>query len=228
MNAIILAAGKGTRLLPLTLSTPKPLLPVNGIPIIEQQIQYLLDKGITEIHIVVGYLKEKFEYLKEKYHVNLVENPYYDTYNNLISLYVAKDYLKNSYIIEGDVYMRENVFRSDIKYSSYFSCNRNAIVANEWKLDFDANQRVESICIGSKPGDYILSGISFWNQLSCRKIRNYLCQYKVISKNKDLYWDHIILNHFSEFEIYIIRLSEKEIYEIDNLEEYYALGMGKG
>jgi CTP:phosphocholine cytidylyltransferase-like protein len=95
-RAIILAAGKGERMLPLTKSTPKPLIEVLGQPIIEHTIEILHQKNIFEIYIVVGYLSEKFNYLSEKYNVTLVKNPLYNECNNISSMFFAKDYLKNS------------------------------------------------------------------------------------------------------------------------------------
>ena len=83
MRAILLAAGIGSRLRPLTLETPKPLIQVKGEPIIERQIKALNDVGITDILIVTGYLNKKFEYLKEKYGVKILNNDKYDKYNNI-------------------------------------------------------------------------------------------------------------------------------------------------
>ena len=95
-RAIILAAGFGTRLLPLTEVTPKPLIDVNGKIIIERMIEALKENGIDEINIVVGYKKEKFEYLKDKYsNIRFIENQYYSTSNNISSIYVARELLKN-------------------------------------------------------------------------------------------------------------------------------------
>ena len=83
MRAIILAAGMGTRLRPLTLKTPKPLIPVQGEPMAERQIKFLHEKGIKDIIIVTGYLNESFHYLQEKYGVKLVHNDKYNEYNNI-------------------------------------------------------------------------------------------------------------------------------------------------
>ena len=94
-NAIILAAGMATRFVPLSYEIPKGLLDVDGLPLVERQIVQLREKGIEEIVIVVGYKKDAFEYLKEKYGVILVESKEYKTKNNHSSLYAAKDYLKN-------------------------------------------------------------------------------------------------------------------------------------
>lgn len=90
MKAIILAAGLGTRLRPMTENTPKALVKVNQKPLVEYQIEYLKERGIDDIIIVVGYLKEQFDYLKEKYGVRLVFNDKYADYNNFYSLYLVK------------------------------------------------------------------------------------------------------------------------------------------
>ena len=102
-KAIIMAAGFGKRMRPITLTTPKPLIKVNGKIIIETIIDALKTNGIEEIYIVVGYLKEQFKYLESIYkNVKLIENKYYDTCNNISSLYVAREHIPNSIIIDGD------------------------------------------------------------------------------------------------------------------------------
>lgn len=103
-RAIILAAGKGTRLRPISDSVPKPLIEVNGKKMIETIIDALITNNINEIYIVIGYMKEKFQQLKLKYpFIKFIENPYYDMCNNISSIYVARKYLENSIIIEGDL-----------------------------------------------------------------------------------------------------------------------------
>lgn len=105
MKAIILAAGLGTRLRPMTENTPKALVQVNQKPLVEYQIEFLKERGIDDIIIVVGYLKEQFDYLKEKYGVRLVFNDKYADYNNFYSLYLVKEELANSYVIDADNYL---------------------------------------------------------------------------------------------------------------------------
>lgn len=111
MRAILLAAGMGTRLRPLTENTPKSLIKINEEPLLERQLKFLKEIGIEEIYIVTGYLNEKFEYLKEKYNVNLIYNKYYNKYNNIYSMFLAKEFLGNSYVIDADVYLTKNFLK---------------------------------------------------------------------------------------------------------------------
>ena len=120
-NAIIMAAGLGTRMRPLTYETPKPLIPVHGKPMIESIIDGLHQNDINDITIVVGYLGEKFGYLSDKYQgIKLIENPYYDRYNNISSLYVARNELKNTIILDGDQLIpNTKILNRNFQYSGY-------------------------------------------------------------------------------------------------------------
>lgn len=112
MNAIIIAAGTGSRLRPLTYEIPKPLINIFGKPMLERNIEYLIENGVKEIVIVVGYLKEKFEYLEKKYNgVKLIFNGKFFEYNNIYSFYLARNYLEDSYVIEGDIFITNNIFK---------------------------------------------------------------------------------------------------------------------
>ena len=104
-RAIILAAGICTRMVPINSSIPKALLRVNDEVTIEKLIQFLHDVGIKEIYIVVGYMKEKFEYLIDKYNVELIVNPFYNIKNNYYSLYLVRNKMSNAYIIPSDIVM---------------------------------------------------------------------------------------------------------------------------
>ena len=136
IKAIILAAGMGTRLRPLTNDTPKALVKVNGQPIIERQIEYLKEIKIDDIIIVTGYLHEKFNYLIDKYGVKIIFNDKYDTYNNGYTMYLVREYLQDSLVLEGDVYLVNNFLLSNLNKSTYFGGVKEDFT-NEWILKFN-------------------------------------------------------------------------------------------
>ena len=122
-NAIILAAGFGMRMVPINTEVAKGLIEINGEPLIERTILQLKSAGIDEIHIIVGYMKEKYEYLKKRYNVHLIENPDYALKNNLHSLKLALPYLSNSYIVPCDVWSKKNPFDNRESESWYMVSN---------------------------------------------------------------------------------------------------------
>lgn len=217
MRAILLAAGMGTRLRPLTLTTPKSLVSVNGQPMLERQIEFLQEKGIDEIIVVTGYLHEKFEYLKEKYNVKLIHNDKFDKYNNIYTMYLVKEYLSDSYVIDADVYLNRNFIDENIKASTYFSGYKTGFT-NEWKLQYNGNNKVYDIEVGDGEG-FILSGISYWSKSDGKKIVEEL--EKVVNSNDfhDLYWDDIVKSNISNLDVYIRKINNDDSFEIDSLED---------
>ena len=107
-NAVILAAGAATRFIPLSLEQPKGLFEVKGEPLINRQIEQLHEAGIDDITVVLGYKKEMFFYLKEKYGVNFIFNATYNVKSNIESIYLAKEKLGNTYICSCDDYFIDN------------------------------------------------------------------------------------------------------------------------
>ena len=221
MRAIILAAGLGTRLRPMTDNTPKALIKVKDKPLVEYQIEYLKEKGIDEIIVVVGYLHEQFDYLKERYGVKLVFNEKYAEYNNFYSLYLVKDYLADSYVIDADNYLFKNMFRSDINRSTYFSVYREDC-ENEWFLIYGDDYKVKDIIVDSKAGR-ILSGVSFWDKETAEKINKFIDFAYDSNEFMDLYWDNMVKDNISELDVYVEELEANSIYEIDSVKDYNKL-----
>ncbi|WP_223583891.1 phosphocholine cytidylyltransferase family protein [Sphingobacterium sp. GVS05A] len=234
MNAIILAAGLGSRLEELTVITPKPLLRIKDTTIIETQIRYLKERGIDDIYIVTGYQSHKFQYLHEKHAVKLIYNPDYALTNNLYSLASASGFLEDTYILEGDVFMNRNFIPKDTPfYSTYFSGLKENW-RNEWVLDFDRNLYLRKIILPREHNDklddkkrYIMSGVSFWKKDDSIKIYEYIHQFIKYNSVKQMYWDYLIVHFLNKFQIQISTIAENDWFEIDNkydlmkLQEYF-------
>lgn len=145
-NAIILAAGYGMRMVPINLEVPKGLLQIKGEPLIERIICQLHKVGINKIDIVVGFMKEQYEYLIDKYNINLIFNKEYMTRNNLYSLYCVAEKLGNTYIIPCDIWCEENPFSEEEWYSWYMvtdQCDERSSVRINRKKELTEVKRNE-------------------------------------------------------------------------------------
>ena len=214
MNAIILAAGMGTRLRPLTNDRPKCLVAVNGVPMVERQIQFLKEKGIDDITLISGYKAESLAYLKDRYGVDIVFNDRYDTCNNINSLYIVKERFYDTYVLEGDVYMDKNILLSEVSQSTYFA--RKKKYENEWGLEVDNSNRLVKINIGAGEG-FLMSGISYWKKEDCQKIISHMEEVYATKDYTNLYWDNMVLDIYPELDIHVREI--EGIYEIDTPEE---------
>lgn len=216
MRAILLAAGMGTRLRPLTLTTPKSLIEVGGKPLMERQIEYLREVGVEEIIVLTGYLNEKFDYLKEKYGVKIVHNDKYDKYNNIYTMYLVREYLKDTYVIDADVYLRRNFLKKEMSGSAYFTGIKD--FENEWILKFDDNDKVYDIEVGDGR-DFIMSGVSYWSEKDGEIIRGKLESAIDGGDFTNLYWDNIVKDNLAILDVHIERIKGDDWFEIDSLED---------
>ncbi len=186
-NAIILAAGFGMRMVPINMEYPKALLEVKGEVLIERTIRQLREKGIREIHVVVGFMKEKFEYLIDKFGVKLVVNPDYSVKNNLHSLARAAKYLSGTYIVPCDIRCSENPYRRYEPYSWYMvsqtqETGSRVKVSRRQELILDAK---------AEKGNQML-GICYISREDAPALRQRLDQLAADPKNDGVFWEEAL------------------------------------
>ncbi|MBR3737766.1 MAG: NTP transferase domain-containing protein, partial [Eubacterium sp.] len=220
-RAIIMAAGKGERLQPITYNTPKPLVKVNGVPMIESVINALHKNGIFEIYIVVGYLKEQFSYLEEKYNgIKLLENPYYESCNNISSLYVAREYIKNAFILDGD----QIIYNSDSLYPDFersgYNCVWTEEETSEWLMTVNDDEKVVSCSRTGGSNGWRLYSISRWNEKDGETLKKLLELEFEKNKAYSLFWDDVVMFcHPEKFDLGIYKMGEEDVCEIDSFDE---------
>lgn len=220
-KALLMAAGKGSRIRPISSKIPKPLIPVNGTPMIEGIINRLNEIGVKEIIITVGYQKEKYYYLKDKYsNIELVENKEYTYKNTISSLWAAKDYIRNNNVIilESDLYLKDP---SDIKLefenSTYFICS--SLPQNyEWGFVIE-NEIIKKIVRPQKDVylNHYMYGIAYWSKSDLEKLIKKL---EEVYNNSDFFdkaYDEVANDIFHEINVKPTRIEKGKIYEIDNI-----------
>lgn len=220
-NAIIMAAGLGTRMRPLTYKTPKPLVKINGKPMIESIIEGLHKNQITDITIVVGYLAEQFGYLKGKFAgVKIVYNPYYKQYNNISSLYVVRDELKNTVILDGDQIIMNSQLLSQNFENSGYAGRKIEHFTDEWIMHVDQNGNVLSCDRNGNDHGWRLYSLSKWTANDSKKLKQYLITEFEKQHHYDVYWDDIAMfDHFDDFNLKVIPIKDDDIIEIDSIEQ---------
>ncbi|MDO5714627.1 MAG: NTP transferase domain-containing protein [Tissierellia bacterium] len=223
-RAIIMAAGFGSRMMPLTAETPKPLIRVHGVRMADRLIEGLMQNGIREIYIVVGHLKEKFEVIREKYpNVKLIENPYYGEMNNISSLYVAREHLKDCIIMEGDLVLHNpKIFHPEFARSGYCAIPEKGLTT-EWLLNLNSEGVITDCSRTGGVGGWRLIGISFWTAEDGQRLCRCLEQAFAAGKT-ELFWDDLALfEHRDDFKLGIREIREGDIVELDSLAELAAM-----
>ena len=213
-QATILAAGYGLRMVPINTEEPKGLLEVHGEPLIERIIKQLHEVGITDIKIVVGFMKEHYEYLIDEYDVDLIVNPYYSTRNNIYSLYVAKDRLANGYIIPCDIWFKDNPF-STLEDPSWYLFSDRLTDHSHWQVS--KNTKVKYT---KEPGNRMI-GIAYLNQEDAEVLTGHLDE-MIKAKKYDSFWEDALADK-KQFLISGRIIPNSEHAEINSYEELLEL-----
>ena len=223
-RAIIMAAGLGNRLQPITLTTPKPLVKVNGVRLIDTVIKALNENGIKEIYVVVGYLKEQFKSLEQDYPgLVLLENPYYSECNNISSLYVAREHIDNTIILDGDQF----IYNSDILNPYFSRSGYNAVwtdmPTDEWLMSVEDG--IVKYCNrnGGNHG-WQLYSVSFWSSDDGKRLKRHLEIEFEEKNNRQVYWDDVAMFiYHNEYKLGIRKMNRNDIIEIDTIRELVNL-----
>lgn len=216
-NAVIMAAGVSSRYEPLFNDKPKGLMVVKGEVLIERQIKQLLEAGIEEIYLVVGFKKELFFYLEEKYGVHILVNSDYALRNNNGTIYFVRNYLDNSYICSSDDYFVENPFEL-YNYTSYYSAEFMQGKTGERGVILDSHDRI----IGTYPGahnSWGLIGHSYWDRDFSKVFIQKLSTIYDDAETKPLLWERIFDKYIAELPPMYLKKYKHVIYEFDNLNE---------
>lgn len=217
-NAVILAAGSATRFIPLSLEQPKGLYEVKGEKLIERQIQQLIEAGVTDITVVLGYKKEMLTYLKEKYGVKLVFNPLYNMKNNIESLYRAKEELRNTYICTCDSYFVENPF-NQFEYESFYAGYSTEEQESEMYARIDSNGRI--VCMEkAADGGLMLLGHTFWRKDFSQQFLSLVEANAEKGDYNDKFWEWLVKDNLGVLPAYYFKeYSPGSIFEFDYFEQ---------
>lgn len=218
-NAIIMAAGRSRRCMPLSNYLPKGLFEIKGDTMVERQIKQLHDAGIKQIIIVVGYLKEKYYEMAKKYKdLIVIDNTEWEEKNNISSIYAAKDYLKNSYICCSDNWFAHNVY-CDYVYDSYYACKYTDEFLDEYCVkSTDKEGYMTSVKKGGEKCWYTI-GEAFFNKEFSAKFVDYMVKEYYDPEVKYMLWDDFQIRHIDDLKLKVKGYSDDECKEFDTTED---------
>ena len=220
MRAILMAAGLGSRMRPLTKEIPKPLVEVNNMPLIETIISALESTGVSDIVVVGGYKGYKLlEYIKLKHpNIKYLYNPYYEKCNNISSLYVAREYLDTEVLIcEADLYiMQKDIFKHEYNKSGYFSYYRNGKF-DDWSFDVDDKNNITKINrVGNN--NYMMTGLAYFTKRDAMSLAHNI-ENAFENLDKKLFWDEVVDMNLLNTPMTIYKIPSDALVELDTVEE---------
>lgn len=221
-RVIFLAAGLGSRLLPLTLNTPKPLIRVQGKRILDTAIDAALAVGIEEIYIVRGHLAEQFDQLLAKYPmIRFLENPAYNETNNISSAMCARFLLENAYVMEADLVVNNPAVIRKYHYTS--DCLGVPVsVTDDWCLT-SQNGIVTGLQEGGTDCHHLFT-VYYWNAEDGRKLQSHIEEVYHSPGGKQRFWDQVpLMYHRKDYQVEIAECAMTDITEIDTLRELQAV-----
>ena len=223
-RAVFIAAGFGSRLVPITLNTPKPLVRVHGQRIIDSLLDAVIAAGIEEVYVIRGYYAEQFDQLKYKYpNIHFVENPLYNEANNISSLMAARYLLSNAYVLESDLLLSNKALIKKYQYrSNYLAIPMQT--SDDWCFETDKKGRIERVRVGGDGGVWQMVGISYWTEKDGKKLVGDIEKTIAMPGGKERYWDEVPLTYCADhYEVFVRECCEKDIVEIDTFRELQAL-----